>query len=425
MSSLEAVRADGYYYGPEYDPKKHGSLNQYRHSHPLGERAKFLKEGILIVRFEMPFKVVCEGCGHIIAKGVRFNAEKKCVGFYFTTKILEFSFSCPDCKQAIVITTDPKNCKYVCTKGVREKVESFDVKDAETLELLDEEEREKIRLDPMKKLEYQKRHLLEGRFCTTLNASRSGAWAGAAGGRGDEEREEKEAKKRGGEEEEEGEAFEEGSRAELMTKVIDDLIDLQNSRHADDYSSHLALRERLLLKKQREEEKIEEEERGRRRGERKEGGRGLECLLHSIVSQEEKKGKKTLKKTGAQSSTAEAVQTEVIGGGGEAVDQRGKEMSREDLEDLIQSRQVRFRKRRTAVERLLANSLKKSSSIFDGADAQKAKKRALQTLLTGRRLSPSQAKFFSDREKTEGGGGRTRGAEEEAEERKKKLRRKI
>ena len=118
MSSLAAARADNFYYPPQYDPSK-GSLNkvsagramicsilpscqaclpycctdaskcdclsgsssffpsQFNGQHPLRERAKKLGEGILIIRFEMPFNVWCGKCNHLIGKGVRFNAEKK------------------------------------------------------------------------------------------------------------------------------------------------------------------------------------------------------------------------------------------------------------------------------------------------------------------------------------------------------------
>ncbi len=127
MSSLAAARADNFYYPPQYDPSK-GSLNkvsfilhirtcafcfrtseklvdsickvgrrqanlsasphrqssqrmcanaQFNGQHPLRDRAKKLGEGILIIRFEMPFNVWCGKCNHLIGKGVRFNAEKK------------------------------------------------------------------------------------------------------------------------------------------------------------------------------------------------------------------------------------------------------------------------------------------------------------------------------------------------------------
>ncbi len=61
----------------DYDPKK-GSLNSQLGQHPLRERARKLKsEGILVIRFEMPFNVWCLHCNAHIGKGVRYNAEKK------------------------------------------------------------------------------------------------------------------------------------------------------------------------------------------------------------------------------------------------------------------------------------------------------------------------------------------------------------
>lgn len=38
-------------------------------------------------RFEMPYNIWCGGCNSMIAKGVRFNAEKKQVGNYYSTKV--------------------------------------------------------------------------------------------------------------------------------------------------------------------------------------------------------------------------------------------------------------------------------------------------------------------------------------------------
>ena len=35
----------------------------------------------------MPFNIWCGGCNSMIAKGVRFNAEKKQVGNYYSTKV--------------------------------------------------------------------------------------------------------------------------------------------------------------------------------------------------------------------------------------------------------------------------------------------------------------------------------------------------
>ena len=59
------------------------------------ERAKKLAtEGILTIRFEMPYNVRCTGCDNHIGKGVRFNAEKKTIGKYLSTKILSFRMMC-------------------------------------------------------------------------------------------------------------------------------------------------------------------------------------------------------------------------------------------------------------------------------------------------------------------------------------------
>eukprot|EP00966_Prymnesium_polylepis_P288774 6670040-Prymnesium_polylepis.1 len=68
----------------------------------------------------MPFNVRCTGCDNHIGKGVRFNAEKKAVGKYLSTKIWSFRMMC-HCEDNtwrtdrsrnphfIEIHTDPKN----------------------------------------------------------------------------------------------------------------------------------------------------------------------------------------------------------------------------------------------------------------------------------------------------------------------------
>jgi len=83
-------------------------LNKFHGQHALRERARKLDQGILIIRFEMPFNIWCGGCNSMIAKGVRFNAEKKQVGNYYSTKIWSFTMKSPCCKHEIVIQTDPK-----------------------------------------------------------------------------------------------------------------------------------------------------------------------------------------------------------------------------------------------------------------------------------------------------------------------------
>ncbi|XP_020595650.1 coiled-coil domain-containing protein 130 [Phalaenopsis equestris] len=157
MSSLAAARADNFYYPPEWSPKK-GSLNKFHGQHALRERARKIDQGILIIRFEMPFNVWCGGCNSMIAKGVRFNAEKKQVGNYYSTKIWSFTMKSACCKQEIVIHTDPKNCEYVIISGAQRKTEVFDVEDAETFALPADEDRGKLS-DPFYRLEHEDQDL--------------------------------------------------------------------------------------------------------------------------------------------------------------------------------------------------------------------------------------------------------------------------
>ena len=139
MSSLAAARADNFYHPPDWDPRKESrAAHDVRRTggpawkaHPLRERAKKLDEGILVIRFEMPFDVRCSGCGCRIGKGVRFDAEKKAVGKYLSTKIWSFRMLCKaeqegnaQCDQKrnphwIEVRTDPKNAEYVVTEGAQ------------------------------------------------------------------------------------------------------------------------------------------------------------------------------------------------------------------------------------------------------------------------------------------------------------------
>lgn len=157
MSSLAAARADNFYYPPEWTPNQ-GSLNKFHGQHALRERARKIDQGILIIRFEMPFNIWCGGCNSMIAKGVRFNAEKKQVGNYYSTKIWSFTMKSACCKHEIVIQTDPKNCEYVIISGAQRKTEDYDIEDAETFELPADEERGKL-VDPFYRLEHQEEDL--------------------------------------------------------------------------------------------------------------------------------------------------------------------------------------------------------------------------------------------------------------------------
>ncbi|KAK8807280.1 hypothetical protein WA158_004039 [Blastocystis sp. Blastoise] len=124
MSSLAAAQADGYYYPPDWSPSR-GSKNQFHKSHPLGQRAKKIDQGIIVVRFEMPYNCWCLNCHGHIARGVRYNAEKKKVGMYYTTPIYEFYMDCRMCGSPFVIRVDPKTSDYIYVSGVKKKDESF------------------------------------------------------------------------------------------------------------------------------------------------------------------------------------------------------------------------------------------------------------------------------------------------------------
>lgn len=92
--------------------------------HALGARASKLRsEGILTVRFEMPFAVWCGTCTPpvIIGQGVRFNAEKKKVGNYYSSPVYSFRMRHPACGGWIEVRTDPKNTAYVVVEGGRKR----------------------------------------------------------------------------------------------------------------------------------------------------------------------------------------------------------------------------------------------------------------------------------------------------------------
>ncbi|KAI0833728.1 DUF572-domain-containing protein [Trametes gibbosa] len=114
------------YYPPDYDPEKHSSLNAYRGKHALGDRARKLDQGILITRFELPFNIWCGTCNNHIGMGVRYNAEKKKIGNYYTTPIYSFRCKCHLCDGWFEIHTDPKNTRYVVVSGARQKDEEWD-----------------------------------------------------------------------------------------------------------------------------------------------------------------------------------------------------------------------------------------------------------------------------------------------------------
>lgn len=175
MSSLAATRADGFYYDPlRFDPNRKGrdSVNALAGSHHLGVRAKRLHtEGILVVRFEMPHDVWCDGCGRHVARGVRFNADKKKAGEYYTTTIWEFRMKCPSCDTEFVIRTDPKNSDYAFVSGCRKKVREYSAASAEAIELKDERTAAALASDPFFRLEHASADAARARAASARLAS--------------------------------------------------------------------------------------------------------------------------------------------------------------------------------------------------------------------------------------------------------------
>ncbi|SPO28198.1 related to YJU2 - essential protein required for pre-mRNA splicing [Ustilago trichophora] len=113
----------GRYRPPDSDPRNEPFNTT---SHPLGKRARLLdSHGILIVRFELPFPVICLSCDVHLAQGRRFNARKRQVGEYLSTKIWAFECKCT-CGKWFEIRTDPEKAQYAVTEGARRQVQEWD-----------------------------------------------------------------------------------------------------------------------------------------------------------------------------------------------------------------------------------------------------------------------------------------------------------
>lgn len=72
----------------------------------------------------MPFAVWCTTCKPhetLIGQGVRFNAEKKKIGNYYSTPIYSFRMKHTACGGWIEIQTDPQNTAYVVVEGGRKR----------------------------------------------------------------------------------------------------------------------------------------------------------------------------------------------------------------------------------------------------------------------------------------------------------------
>ncbi|KAF3762003.1 DUF572-domain-containing protein [Cryphonectria parasitica EP155] len=118
----------GFNMGRYVPPEHEGVLSANQASgkgYALGARASKLRtEGVITVRFEMPFAVWCDHCRphpQIIGQGVRFNAEKKKIGNYYSSPIFSFRIRHAVCGGVIEVRTDPKNTAYVVVSGGRKR----------------------------------------------------------------------------------------------------------------------------------------------------------------------------------------------------------------------------------------------------------------------------------------------------------------
>lgn len=141
------------YYPPDYNPKA-GGLNKFLGTHALRERARKIHLGIIIVRFEMPYNIWCEGCNNHIGMGVRYNAEKTKVGMYYTTPIYQFKMKCHLCDNHFVIKTDPGNLDYLIISGARRQENRWDPLQNEQVVPETKETQKKLFDDSMFKLEH-------------------------------------------------------------------------------------------------------------------------------------------------------------------------------------------------------------------------------------------------------------------------------
>ncbi|XP_026736775.1 coiled-coil domain-containing protein 130 homolog [Trichoplusia ni] len=142
------------YYPPDYDPKV-GGLNKFMGTHALRERARKLHMGILIIRFEMPYNIWCDGCKNHIGMGVRYNAEKTKIGMYYTTPVYQFRMKCHLCDNHFEIKTDPGNLDYVIVSGARRQENRWDPAENGQIVADTTETQKKLFDDAMFKLEHK------------------------------------------------------------------------------------------------------------------------------------------------------------------------------------------------------------------------------------------------------------------------------
>lgn len=119
------------------------------------KRAQPSSHGAPVVRFEMPFAVWCGSCPRptLIAQGVRFNAEKRRVGAYFSTPIWSFIMRHADCGGRLEVRTDPKNTTYVVVAGGTAAAHQNHPQPEAAAPILTDHERDELRANAFASLE--------------------------------------------------------------------------------------------------------------------------------------------------------------------------------------------------------------------------------------------------------------------------------
>ncbi|CAB3254274.1 unnamed protein product [Arctia plantaginis] len=152
--SMGERKGQNLYYPPDYDPKV-GGLNKFLGTHALRERARKIHMGILIIRFEMPYNIWCDGCNNHIGMGVRYNAEKTKIGMYYTTPVYQFRMKCHLCDNHFEIKTDPGNLDYVIVSGARRQENRWDPTENGQIVPETKETQKKLFDDAMFRLEHK------------------------------------------------------------------------------------------------------------------------------------------------------------------------------------------------------------------------------------------------------------------------------
>lgn len=151
-------KGQNHYYPPDFfnNPKIMAKgLNAYHGTHALRERGKkWESEKILTIRFEMPYNIWCEGCKNHIGMGVRYNAEKKKVGNYYSTPVYQFRMKCHLCDNYFDIKTDPANLDYEIVSGARRQENRWDPTQNEQIVPETKEVQRRMFDDAMFKLEH-------------------------------------------------------------------------------------------------------------------------------------------------------------------------------------------------------------------------------------------------------------------------------